>query len=102
MNNKITEHLETIAKLKAMNGASNFSVGAYERAAKAIREMREELTTENISSIPGAGAKIRACVQEFLELGNSAAYEELAEKQPVECLSLCTVQGIGAKKAKKF
>jgi DNA polymerase (family 10) len=102
MNEALFQHLETIANLKVLSGANQFSVASYQRAAKAVREATKELGADDVASFPGVGAKIAKTAAEFLADGTSATYEELAKKVPVECLTMTRVQGIGAKKALKL
>lgn len=102
MNNALVEHLDTIAKLKALSGANHFSVVSYERASKAVRDANHEVAAQEVAAMPGVGAKIALTVAEFLTTGTSSTYKELVKIVPVECLTMTKVQGVGAKKAYKL
>src|SRR3990167_9662492 len=93
----LIEHLEAISKLKILSGANQFSIGAYDKAAKLIRENHD-----NPTSLSGIGVKTAKTISQFLSTGTSEAYQELAAQYPVECLELCIVRGIGPKKAYKL
>lgn len=102
-NENIAKHLELIAQLKQLSGASAFSYGAYQKAATTIREINKEIKNKSdLKGVAGIGAKTQKAIQQFIDTGTSDSYESLATQFPVECLSMATVQGIGAKRALKI
>lgn len=102
-NENIAKHLELIAQLKQLSGASAFSYGAYQKAAQTVRSLSNEIKDKSeLKGIAGIGAKTQKAISQFIESGTSDSYNHLAEQFPVECLSMATVQGIGAKRALKI
>jgi DNA polymerase (family X) len=98
---QIIAHLNTIAQLKIIAGANQFSVAAYQNACKKL-EVLPAIDSATLANTPGIGDKIVKAVEQFVKTGTSDAYKELAKGTPVECLTMTAVQGIGPKTALKL
>lgn len=102
MKDTLIHHLELISQLKALDGSNRFSVGAYEKASKIVRDMDDNFDFNHPDTIDGIGIKIAHDIQSFVKTGTSPTYQDLIKRIPVECLSMTVVNSIGPKKAFKF
>jgi DNA polymerase (family X) len=102
----VANHLTLIAQLRSLDGESNsFQIKAYEGAARTFRDLDYAESTGQ--PVPdwrtlknaGIGASVRTTVEQFLAIGSSDKYDELASYLPAEAMSMTVVQGIGPKKA---
>jgi DNA polymerase (family 10) len=95
---EVAQHLNLIAQLKALDGANRFSITAYQDAAQKIEKLTRPEQLVDVRNL-NLGAKTSKAVKQFAQTGTSDAYEELATRLPVECLTMTAVAGIGPKTA---
>lgn len=101
--NQIAAIFEEVAVLLALKEDSNpFEARAYENAARAINALDgdiEQLTRSGkLKGTPGLGATIIKRVEELVDTGQMAFYEELRNSTPVVKLEMLRIQGMGPKK----
>ncbi len=101
--NQIANLLDQIATLLELKeGSSPFEVRAYQNAARAINALDgdiEQLSREGkLKGVPGLGPTIIKRVEEALETGHIAFYDELASTTPPVKLEMLRIQGVGPKK----
>ncbi len=99
----VARALREIAALMEVEGANPFKVRAYERGARALEGLAEDLGTlvrENrLTSVPGLGAALAATISELFLTGRSAQLEKLRERLPpgvVELSQVLSVSKVGA------
>ena len=101
--NQIAAIFEEVAVLLALKEDSNpFEARAYENAARAINALEgdiEQLTRSGkLKGTPGLGATIIKRVEELVDTGQMAFYEELRNSTPAVKLEMLRIQGMGPKK----
>jgi len=77
-----------------------FKPQAYERAARAIEAMPQDITEVDLENIPGVGKHLAQKIKEYLETGKIREYEKLKKQTPVKIEELVAVEGIGPKRVK--
>lgn len=101
--NQIAAILEDVAVLLALKeGSSQFEVRAYENAARAVNGLDgdiEQLVREGkLKGVPGLGPTTIKRIEELVDTGHLAFYEELRETTPQVKLDMLRIQGVGPKK----
>jgi DNA polymerase (family 10) len=101
--NQIANLLDQIATLLELKeGSSPFEVRAYQNAARAINALDgdiEQLAREGkLKGVPGLGPTSIKRVEEAIETGHIAFYDELASTTPPIKLEMLRIQGVGPKK----
>ena len=101
--NQIAAIFEEVAVLLALKEDSNpFEARAYENAARAINALEgdiEQLTRSGkLKGTPGLGATTIKRVEELVNTGQMAFYEELRDSTPAVKLEMLRIQGLGPKK----
>src|SRR5947209_19627430 len=96
----VLDEVGTLLELK--EGTSPFEVRAYQNAARAVNEIDgdiEQLTREGkLKGVPGLGSTIIKRIEEAVETGHIALYDELVETTPPIKLEMIRMPGVGTKK----
>src|SRR3984893_857995 len=101
--NQVAQVLEDVASLLELKEGSNpFEVRAYENAARAVSALDgdiEQLTREGkLKGVPGLGSTIIKRIEELVNTGQMALYDELVAETPQVKLDMRRIQGVGPKK----
>ncbi len=101
--NQIASLLDEIgALLELKEGSNPFEVRAYQNAARTLNALEgdiEELAREGrLKGMPGIGPTILKRIEEALETGHIALYDELVASTPPIKLEMMRLPGIGPKK----
>jgi DNA polymerase (family 10) len=101
--NQIANLLDEIgALLELKEGSNPFEVRAYQNAARTLNALEgdiEELAREGrLKGMPGIGPTILKRIEEALETGHIALYDELVASTPPIKLEMMRLPGIGPKK----
>ena len=101
--NQVANLLDEIASLLELKEGSNpFEVRAYQNASRAVNGLDgdiEQLTREGkLKGVPGLGSTIIKRVEEAVETGHIALYDELVETTPPVKLEMMRIPGVGPKK----
>jgi len=101
--NQVANLLDEIASLLELKEGSNpFEVRAYQNAARAVNGLDgdiEQLTREGkLKGVPGLGSTIIKRIEEVVETGHIAFYDELVETTPPIKLEMMRIPGVGPKK----
>jgi DNA polymerase (family 10) len=107
MNNReMADTFEAIARFLEIKGEGVYRVLAYRKAADALRDLSQDVSAiyeqGKLQEIPGVGKAIAAKIEEMLETGKLAYYEDLAAEIPEGLLELLAIDGVGPKKAAQF
>jgi DNA polymerase (family 10) len=98
----IAHALREIGMLLELEGENPFKVRAYERGARAVEELSEDLETlvreERLVEVPGIGEAISKKVASLLTTGRSGLLDELRAKHPPGVLELLQIPELGPKK----
>ena len=102
----IAERLEHMGTLLQLTGANPFKSRAYDRAARTIRSLTEdvaELAREGkVGELKGIGDSIKTFITQTLENGESDDFKELSEKVPEGLFEILKLPGVGPKKVQKL
>jgi DNA polymerase (family X) len=101
--NQVANLLDEIGSLLELKEGSNpFEVRAYQNAARAVNGLDgdiEQLTREGkLKGVPGLGSTIIKRIEEAVETGHIALYDELVETTPPIKLEMMRIPGVGPKK----
>jgi DNA polymerase (family 10) len=101
--NQVANLLDEIASLLELKEGSNpFEVRAYQNAARAVNGLDgdiEQLTRQGkLKGVPGLGSTIIKRIEEAVETGHIALYDELVETTPPIKLEMMRIPGVGPKK----
>ena len=101
--NHIANLLDEIGSLLELKEGSNpFEVRAYQNAARAVNGLDgdiEQLTREGkLKGVPGLGATSIKRIEEAVETGHIALYDELIETTPPVKIEMMRIPGVGPKK----
>jgi DNA polymerase (family 10) len=99
----VARALREIASLMQVEGANPFKIRAYERGARALEGMPEDLGTlvreSRLTSVPGIGSALAATIAELFQTGRSPQLDRLRERLPpgvVELSQVLSLSKIGA------
>jgi DNA polymerase (family 10) len=100
---EVASALREIAALMEAEGANTFKVRAYERGARAVDALREDVTVlareGRLTQIPGVGSGLAATIDELVRTGRSAQLETLRGRMPAGVLELLPVLSLQKVKA---
>jgi DNA polymerase (family 10) len=92
---EVARALREIALLLEVDGANPFKVKAYERGARAVEVLREDVTelarANRLTEVPGIGANLAATITEIATTGKSQQLEKLKSRLPPGILELAPV-----------
>ncbi|MEQ8820549.1 MAG: DNA polymerase/3'-5' exonuclease PolX [Sumerlaeia bacterium] len=101
---RLAESFNEMAVLLQIAGANSFKTAAFEKAAQTIldenHDVQAALEDNALTELPSIGKGIADKIKEFAKEGTFAELEELREKYPPSLVTMTTVPGFGAKKAK--
>ncbi len=101
-NANVASLLDQIADLLDFKGENPFRVNSYRRAARAIKELREDVAAVaargELRTISGVGDTIAEKIQEYLTTGEVRAHQELAAQFPPALPRLLELPGLGPRK----
>ena len=95
-----------MSEFLAMQEAA-FKPRAYEKAARAIEELKEDAAEiyqkeglKGLEKISGVGKGIARRIEEFVKTGRIRDYERFKKEMPVDISGLTSIQGVGPKTIK--
>jgi len=93
---------EIASLLELKEGSNPFEVRAYQNAARAVNGLDgdiEELARQGkLKGVPGLGSTSIKRIEEVVETGHIALYDELVETTPPIKLEMMRIPGVGPKK----
>ncbi len=99
----IPQVLEEIAMLLEIKGENPFKTRAYYNAAKTlsgIEDLEKMIRERRLKEIRGIGDAIAAKIEEYVNTGAVAYYEDLKREVPPSLLELLQIPNLGPKKIK--
>ena len=88
----VARALREIASLMEVEGANPFKVRAYERGARALERLRDDLATlvneERLTQVEGIGPALAATITELVRTGTTGQLAKLRKKLPPGVLEL--------------
>ncbi len=101
--NEVANILDQVgALLELKEGSNPFEVRAYQNAARAVSALDgdiEQLTREGkLKGVPGLGSTIIKRIEELINTGHMALFDELVATTPPIKIEMLRIQGVGPKK----
>ena len=101
--NQVASLLDEVATLLELKeGSSPFEVRAYQNAARSVSALDGDIEqlarTGKLKGVPGLGSTIIKRIEELIETGHMALYDELVATTPAIKLDMLRIQGVGPKK----
>lgn len=103
-NQEIARILTHIAQILEIKGDNPFKIRAYTRASQTIGSLTHQLSSlkdrDQIAALPGIGKGIAKKVNELLDTGTLAFYEDLKKSEYAPLIEFLYIPGMGPKHAK--
>ncbi len=102
-NREIARIFSEIADILDLKEGNIFKIRAYRRAALNLDGFSRDLAQlshKELLEIPGVGADLAARIEEYLQTGAMAVYEELKQEVPAGVFALLAIPDLGPKTAK--
>jgi DNA polymerase (family 10) len=98
----VAKILEEIGLLLQIKGENPFKVRAYERGARAVEMLNEDLDTlvkeKRLNQIDGIGKALEQKIEELVTTGRLRYYEDLKKEFPETLFELLKIPGLGPKR----
>jgi len=104
-NREIARMFDEIADIMEIRQDNIFKIRAYRRAALNLEGVNRDLAQmshKELLEIPGVGADLAARIEEYLQTGTMAYYEQLKQEVPAGVFALLSVPDLGPKTAKSI
>ncbi|TSK07087.1 MAG: DNA polymerase/3'-5' exonuclease PolX [Geobacter sp.] len=102
-NREIARIFDEIADIMEIRQDNIFKIRAYRRASLNLEGLNRDLaqmTHKELLEIPGVGADLAARIEEYLQTGAMAYYEQLKQEIPAGVFNMLAVPDLGPKTAK--
>ncbi|WP_129125344.1 DNA polymerase/3'-5' exonuclease PolX [Geomonas oryzae] len=102
-NREIARIFDEIADIMEIRQDNIFKIRAYRRASLNLEGLNRDLaqmTHKELLEIPGVGADLAARIEEYLQTGAMAYYEQLKKEIPAGVFNMLAVPDLGPKTAK--
>ncbi len=100
-NKELAVLFNRIAEALEIKGESGFRVSAYQRAARTLEDLAEDVEViakeKRLQEIPGIGSGMAQKIEEYLRTGKMKKYQEVLADIPESLLNLLEIQGVGGK-----
>jgi DNA polymerase (family 10) len=106
INGEIAEIFEKMARVLAFKDENRFRILAYERAARSLRDLEEDLVPiarqGRLDDIPAIGHDLAEMIEEYIKTGRIRRYEKERRAIPDELIDLMSIPGLGPKTVALF
>jgi len=100
-NKDIANLFYRIADALEIKGETGFKVIAYQKAARALEDLTQDVAemvaSGQLAEIPGIGKGMAEKIEEYLKTGKMKRYEEVMKDVPESLLSMLEIPGLGGK-----
>ena len=101
-NGELTEIFNRMAAVLELTGANRFKVLAYQRGARATKDMVDDLKPKaddlaTLTAIDGIGKGLAEKIQEYAQTGKIAEHDELLAEVPPGVIEMLGISGLGPK-----
>src|SRR6266498_185521 len=101
VNEEVADIFEKMSRVLAFKGANRFRALAYERAARSIRDLDEDLTDlarqGKLEEIPGIGEDLAGKIKEYIKTNRIRLYDQERRDVPEGLIALMDIPGLGPK-----
>jgi len=102
-NRTLAEMFDRMGKVLELTGANRFRVLAYERGARALKDMTGDagaMDFDQLVEVDGIGKGLAEKIVEYNDTGKVKEHDELVAKVPAGVLAMLDVAGLGPKTVK--
>ena len=99
-NRDLAEMFDRMAKVLELTGANRFKVIAYQRGARALKDMTGDasaMTFDELTEVDGIGNGLAERIVEYKQTRRIEEHDELIAKVPAGVLAMLDVPGLGPK-----
>ena len=97
-NQQVAVIFKHLANLLEIRGESIFRIRAYRRAAQVIDDLPEDIEAitarGDLKDLPGIGKDLAGKIQEIIQAGTLALYEQVKKETPPVLLSFLSLSGL--------
>ncbi|MCI0337720.1 MAG: DNA polymerase/3'-5' exonuclease PolX [Acidobacteria bacterium] len=101
INEEIADIFEKMSRVLAFKGANRFRALAYERAARSLRDLEEDLPEMaregKLEDIPGIGKDLAGKIQEYIKTKRIRQCDQERRDVPEGLIALMDIPGLGPK-----
>lgn len=102
-NSDVAEIFNEVADLLEIEGANEYRVRAYRRAARTISSLAKSVSEmveagEDLTELPGIGEDLAGKIVEIVRTGDLKQLEELEGQTPPELADMLDISGLGPKR----
>src|SRR6187399_2703128 len=101
LNQELADLFHSLAALMELRGENTFKVLAFQKVSRIIREssidFRKCMEEGKLCDIEGIGKGSQQIIEEFIQTGKSAVFEEVAASVPAGLVPLMSIEGLGPK-----
>jgi DNA polymerase (family 10) len=101
LNQELSNLFHSFAALMELKGENTFKVIAFQKVGRILKEMnfdiRECIEKGTLCEIEGIGKSSQQIIEEYVQMGKSSAFEDLASSVPKGLVDLMAIEGLGAK-----
>lgn len=106
-NQELAAMFDRMAKVLELKGANRFRVNAYERAARTLENMTDDVAdyaadVKTLTALEGIGEGMAEKILEWFEAGDMAEYREVTGDVPAGLLDVLEIPGLGPKTVKRL
>ena len=101
---RVAEILDEMGTILEIKGDNPFRTRAFHTASETVASLTEDLSSlianNELTDLPGIGAKIAQIISDLVQNGTSADHESLRSSIPSGLLEMTRIQGLGPKRIK--
>ncbi|HEV2293295.1 MAG TPA: DNA polymerase/3'-5' exonuclease PolX [Tepidisphaeraceae bacterium] len=101
LNEQLAELFHSLAALMELRGDNVFKVIAFQKVGRIIRDsnidFKKCMEEGKLCEIEGIGKGSQQIIEEFIQTGKSAVFEEVATTVPAGLVPLMSIEGLGPK-----
>ena len=106
-NSEIAEIFSQVADLLEIEGANEFRVRAYRKAARTIRGHPGSIADalergKKLGDLPGIGEDLAGKIDEIVTTGDLAQLEEIKQRTPAGLTKMLKIEGLGPKRVQQL
>ena len=106
-NPEVADIFTQVADLLEIEGANEFRVRAYRKAARTIRGYPRRMADllgkgQDLTELPGVGEDLAGKIEEIVKTGSLAQLEEIKKRTPVGLTQMLKVEGLGPKRVQQL
>ncbi|MBI1368078.1 MAG: DNA polymerase/3'-5' exonuclease PolX [Planctomycetes bacterium] len=102
INTQIAEQFEKMAAALELTGANRFRTAAYQRGARVLDEMAEDIAeratdVKNLTALDGIGKGLAEHILEFVQTGHIKEIDDTVKQVPPGVMAMMNIPGLGPK-----